>query len=439
MVSSAAHWRSVLAEVDQVGSVLAPGPTPGHHAWTARPGSWPRARSSSPARTAGPPSARRAPASTRPTPGSWWPPGSAAAREWTPRVVEHPQLFVTLTAPSFGPVHSGPSSAGVSRVCRPRRDAHLSPRVGRSSCRAPPRAPTPSSSATRCARECFDYRGAVLWNAHVPRLWERTSPSPLPPGRHRRRRSSSAELRTVGPALLHEGGRVPAPGSGPPPRRAPGRRGRGAGRTPAVVARRRRARTQPSGGPSRAPTSPCRASRGHAAPGPLGHPDRRPRSSSRPTPPTPSPSPPTWPSTPPRRPTARRGWPIGSARRPRSSTSSSDPTSSRWSARRGRWAAAASSADLAPAGPCPRPRLRGAVLLQERPLLDHVQGAASGPGRSTPGARPRTRSTSTASGASPAGATPTPRPICWPGGSTKRPAEVPNRVPEVFPDQCPSP
>ena len=37
-----------------------------------------------------------------------------------------------------------------------------------------------------------------------------------------------------------------------------------------------------------------------------------------------------------------------------------------------------------PAGPRPHPRLRRAVLLQERPLLDHVQGAARGPRPSTP-------------------------------------------------------
>ena len=61
------------------------------------------------------------------------------------------------------------------------------------------------------------------------------------------------------------------------------------------------------------------------------------------------------------------------------------------------------------------------------------------PASATSGARSTTRSTSTASGASPAGATPTPRPICWPGGSTRRPGKFPSRVPEVFPNQCPSP
>ena len=88
-------------------------------------------------------------------------------------VVDHPQLFVTLTAPSFGPVHSGPSSAGVSRVCRPRREGTC-PHGLPLSCRRRHDADAIVLGDPLCA-ECFDYRGAVLWNAHVARLWERTS------------------------------------------------------------------------------------------------------------------------------------------------------------------------------------------------------------------------------------------------------------------------
>ena len=80
------------------------------------------------ARTAGRPSAHRAPASTRPTPGSWWLPASGAARAWSPDVVEHPQLFVTLTAPSFGPVHrSRRPQRAPGRPCRPRRSGGSCP------------------------------------------------------------------------------------------------------------------------------------------------------------------------------------------------------------------------------------------------------------------------------------------------------------------------
>ena len=92
-----------------------------------------------------------------------------------PSVLEHPQLFVTLTAPSFGPVHC-PRALKAERVlpCRPRRSDD-SVRTG-GPCRASSAtARTPSLLGDPLCAECFDYRGAVLWNAHVPRLWERTS------------------------------------------------------------------------------------------------------------------------------------------------------------------------------------------------------------------------------------------------------------------------
>ena len=94
----------------------------------------------------------------------------------TPEVVStHPRLFLTLTAPSFGSVHTITSRGTcvgrarsapreISPVCRHGRsrtchDRHLenSPELGRPLC-----------------VECFDYEGAVLWNAHASRLWNNT-------------------------------------------------------------------------------------------------------------------------------------------------------------------------------------------------------------------------------------------------------------------------
>src|SRR3954468_5393427 len=47
----------------------------------------------------------------------------------------HPLVFATLTAPSFGPVHSRRlASDGQPRRCRPRRDAPLCPHGVRMSC-----------------------------------------------------------------------------------------------------------------------------------------------------------------------------------------------------------------------------------------------------------------------------------------------------------------
>ena len=50
-------------------------------------------------------------------------------------VVEHPMLFVTLTAPSFGLVHSRRTDAeGEARRCRPRRKAEVCRHGVRLSC-----------------------------------------------------------------------------------------------------------------------------------------------------------------------------------------------------------------------------------------------------------------------------------------------------------------
>jgi hypothetical protein len=88
-------------------------------------------------------------------------------------VAGHPQLFVTLTAPSFGPVHARVLSATSVKPCRPRR-AGICPHGRSLSCAARHDEGSVLLGEPLC-RECFDYRGAVLWNAHVGRLWVRTS------------------------------------------------------------------------------------------------------------------------------------------------------------------------------------------------------------------------------------------------------------------------
>jgi hypothetical protein len=192
-VSSAAHWRSVLAEVDQVALCSHPvrlrGVTLDRSTGELAEGS-----------LLVPCKDRRAavcPSCSRLYQADAWQLVAAGIRGGKgvdASVVEHPQLFVTLTAPSFGPVHSGPSSEGVPRVCRPRRNATCS-HGGALSCRVRHEAGAVVLGDPLCPK-CFDYRGAVLWNAHVPRLWERTC--------HRLTRLvaiagglSTAELRTV--------------------------------------------------------------------------------------------------------------------------------------------------------------------------------------------------------------------------------------------------
>jgi hypothetical protein len=73
-------------------------------------------------------------------------------------VVEHPRVFLTLTAPSFGPVHTRKVT----------RRGHVIP------CRCEDRHhPEDPRLATPVDPEAYDYVGAVLWQAHVGMLWAR--------------------------------------------------------------------------------------------------------------------------------------------------------------------------------------------------------------------------------------------------------------------------
>jgi hypothetical protein len=90
-------------------------------------------------------------------------------------VTEHPMIFLTLTAPSFGPVHSRrENAAGEPRRCRPRRDGEVCPHGVRLSCGDIHAEDDPRVGEPLCPA-CFDYEHAVLWNAMAPELWRRTA------------------------------------------------------------------------------------------------------------------------------------------------------------------------------------------------------------------------------------------------------------------------
>jgi hypothetical protein len=90
-------------------------------------------------------------------------------------VVEHPAVFVTFTAPSFGPVHTRPlGSDGEPRRCRPRRDAPVCEHGVRLSCGAVHDDGDPCLGEPICL-ECFDHEGAVAWNNALGELWRRTT------------------------------------------------------------------------------------------------------------------------------------------------------------------------------------------------------------------------------------------------------------------------
>ncbi|MFE7272821.1 replication initiator [Streptomyces sp. NPDC057623] len=79
-----------------------------------------------------------------------------------------PRLFVTLTAPSFGPVHR----VRDGEYCRPRRDDPRCEHGRRLGCGLVHTEGDPLAGLPLCP-DCYDYVGHVLWHAHAGRLWDR--------------------------------------------------------------------------------------------------------------------------------------------------------------------------------------------------------------------------------------------------------------------------
>ncbi|GAA1290337.1 replication initiation protein [Planotetraspora silvatica] len=87
-------------------------------------------------------------------------------------VTAHPCLFVTLTAPSFGAVHSRRERKNKVLPCHPRRDATPCAHGAVPSCTARHRPGSECLGEPLCPG-CYDYTGSVLFNAVAPLLWKR--------------------------------------------------------------------------------------------------------------------------------------------------------------------------------------------------------------------------------------------------------------------------
>jgi hypothetical protein len=92
----------------------------------------------------------------------------------TPKeVATHPAVFVTLTAPSFGKVHTQRRDrSGSIRPCQTGKGGkcvHGNP----TTCTTKHADNDDKIGQALCAR-CYDYTSAVLWNAHASELWRRT-------------------------------------------------------------------------------------------------------------------------------------------------------------------------------------------------------------------------------------------------------------------------
>ncbi len=446
MVTSASHWRSVLAEVDQ--ARLCSNPVRLHGIRLDR--------------TTGeladggllvPCKDRRAavcPSCSRLYRADAWQLVAAGIRGGKgvdASVVEHPQLFVTLTAPSFGPVH--------------RASARMEP----GSCRAGPgdvaarvRTAGRSRAAERHGADAARRRGAAV--SRVLRLpgcgaVERARLASV--GAHRRRlyrevaRAAGiddvkelrslvrlsymkvVEFQPVGSStstscVRADGAAGPAD---PPP----------AWLDAGLLAR-------PSKRPS--PSSDVAVPEIDGTTlrsGELGHqsttsacsspPVRRRRH---------APSPPTWRSTRRKRPTGRPGWPTRSARPPRSSASGSGPTWSPWCARPGRSGAAKDLAHLRlreHAHTLGYPGQFSSKSVRYSTTFNALRQARADFAEAD-GTMPATTSTTRRGGATPGGATRIRAPTSWPARSSTPARELPERArgfpngfPKTFPRSSP--
>ena len=100
--------------------------------------------------------------------------GLAGGKGMPESVAAHPCVFATLTAPSFGPVHSRRMRGKTVLPCRPRRDAKARrcPHGRDISCPTRHMDDDPRLGQPLC-RDCYDYEAAVLFNAYAGDLWRR--------------------------------------------------------------------------------------------------------------------------------------------------------------------------------------------------------------------------------------------------------------------------
>jgi hypothetical protein len=89
-------------------------------------------------------------------------------------ISEHPRLFVTFTAPSFGRVHSRKAQGRLVLPCHPYRQGARCPHGLRAGCWHRHAEDDPRLGEPLCPA-CYDAQAQVLWNALAPELWRRTT------------------------------------------------------------------------------------------------------------------------------------------------------------------------------------------------------------------------------------------------------------------------
>lgn len=130
-------------------------------------------------------------------------------------IATHPAVFITLTAPSFGPVHTQRhDQAGRTLPCRPRRQPDPCPHGNEQRCHRQHGDNDPQLGIPLCL-DCYDHDHQVVWNHHAGELWRRTrirldralhritTGLGLPPGAVRLRYAKVAEMQRRGVVHFH--------------------------------------------------------------------------------------------------------------------------------------------------------------------------------------------------------------------------------------------
>jgi hypothetical protein len=89
-------------------------------------------------------------------------------------VAEHPRLFVTFTAPSFGRVHSRKAQGRSVLPCHPYRQGQSCPHGARAGCWHR-HDPDDRRLGEPLCPHCYDASAQVVWNALAPELWRYTT------------------------------------------------------------------------------------------------------------------------------------------------------------------------------------------------------------------------------------------------------------------------
>ncbi|WP_203736803.1 replication initiator, partial [Catellatospora chokoriensis] len=99
--------------------------------------------------------------------------GLAGGKGVPESVALHPAVFVTLTAPSFGIVHTRVVRNDKPQPCRVRRDRPVCVHGKPMSCNAV-HSETDHRLGQPLCLDCYDHQHQVVWNHLVAKLWDRT-------------------------------------------------------------------------------------------------------------------------------------------------------------------------------------------------------------------------------------------------------------------------